>query len=84
MRRTICALSYSKPLKIWGNENVKCKVQNWDLSGRSYKGRMCSFSRKRTKKLLSLGFVRILRKFSIKCEHFIGFEASILPFCAST
>ena len=35
-------------------------------------------------KLLSIGSAVISRKFSIKCEHFIGFEASILPLCAST
>ena len=42
------------------------------------------FLKKAWQKLLSIGIVRILRKFSIKCSHFIGFEASILPLCAST
>ena len=63
-------------------QNAKCKIEIY--RGEVTKGRICSFSRKRTKKLLQIGFAGILRKFSIKCEHFIGFEASILPLCAST
>ena len=69
--------------------NAKCKMQSVKCKIGIYRGEVTKegfslFWKKARKKLLSLGFVGILRKFSTKCEHFIGFEASILPLCAST
>ena len=43
-------------------QNAKCKMQNWDLSGRSYKGKNMFFFEKKNQKAFDQLRGKILRK----------------------